>query len=178
MDAIPTLEQPTKSLSGQKIASKSLWMSISGRNFRYVSVLLAGGIAVGMWASDLYGLADFTSDRLVNACGVVAQIAATMMGFLLAALAVLASVANMRLVRNMQRTGHYSVLLARLFISATLFFLLMVVAVSALFFGQTIPFALDALFGLGFSASASLFEAFRNLTAVLLALKPSTKSLE
>ena len=47
--------------------------------------------------------------------GLLAQIAATMLGFLLAALAILASITGHRLIRNMQKTGHFKVLLNRCF---------------------------------------------------------------
>ncbi len=47
--------------------------------------------------------------------GLIAQISATMLGFLLAALAILASISGHRLVRNMQKTGHFKVLLEKLF---------------------------------------------------------------
>lgn len=47
--------------------------------------------------------------------GLIAQISVTMLGFLLAALAILASISGSRLVRNMKRTGHYSVLLSKFF---------------------------------------------------------------
>ena len=49
--------------------------------------------------------------------GLIAQISATMLGFLLAALAILASISGHRLVRNMQKTGHYRVLLHRFFVN-------------------------------------------------------------
>lgn len=47
--------------------------------------------------------------------GLLAQISVTMLGFLLAALAILASISGHRLIRNMQKTGHYKVLLNRFF---------------------------------------------------------------
>lgn len=58
---------------------------------------------------------------LRSAAGVIAQIGATMLGFVLASLSILATLANTRLVRNMQRTGHYRVLLRRMFGSVTAF---------------------------------------------------------
>jgi uncharacterized membrane protein YozB (DUF420 family) len=153
-------------------------MGISARNFRYCLVLVAGGIVVGYWAAQQFGPVDFGAERVINLFAVVAQIAATMMGFLLAALAILASIAGMRLLRNMQRTGHYTVLLTRLFISATFFFLLMLEAGTAMFLGNRLPLAMEMLFGLIFACCASLVEASLKLTAVLMALKPTGKALE
>lgn len=153
-------------------------MGISARNFRYCSVLMLGGAAVGYWAGQQFGAPDWSSDRLPNAFGVVAQIAATMMGFLLAALAILASIAGMRLLRNMQRTGHYAILLSRMLISAFFFFLLMVEAGAGLLLGARLPYAVDMMFGLIFVCCASLIEASLKLTAVLMALKPTGQTLE
>lgn len=56
----------------------------------------------------------------------LAQVSATMLGFLLAALAILASIAGSRLVQNMKKTGHYSVLLKRFAINSLAFGIAMV----------------------------------------------------
>ncbi len=63
-----------------------------------------------------YGLiAELSPADLRTFVGLLAQISVTMLGFLLAALAILASIAGHRLMRNMQKTGHYQVLLKRFF---------------------------------------------------------------
>lgn len=66
-----------------------------------------------MWQYDLLQRMD--SAELRTAIGIAAQISATMLGFLIAALSILASISGHRLLRNMQKTGHYQVLLRRLF---------------------------------------------------------------
>lgn len=66
-----------------------------------------------------------------SAVGIGAQIAATMLGFLIAALSILASISGHRLLRNMQRTGHYQTLLRRLFWNSAAYGVAMVVAVAA-----------------------------------------------
>lgn len=153
-------------------------MSISARNLRYCLKLLAGGALVGYWAAQQVGLIDFGADKTTNFFGVVAQISATMLGFLLAALAILASIAGMRLLRNMQRTGHYSILLSRLFIAYALFFLLMIEAGAAMLLGARLPLAMEMLFGLMFASCASLVDASIKLTSVLMALRAAGKTLE
>jgi hypothetical protein len=77
-------------------------------------------------------IAAFTVDYKRSTAGSIASIAATMLGFLIAALAILASIAGQRLVRNMQRTGHYTKLLKLFFWSATAYLVTLIVATSAL----------------------------------------------
>lgn len=64
-----------------------------------------------------------------TSAGILAQIGATMMGFVLALVGVLASLASTRLLRNMQRSGHFNVLLALLLVTALVFGFLTVVGV-------------------------------------------------
>lgn len=70
---------------------------------------------------------------LRTAAGVISQIGSTMLGFVLASLAILATLVNTRLVRNMQRTGHYRVLLRRMFGSVSAFGLLTLAGLIFLF---------------------------------------------
>lgn len=148
------------------------------RRFRYCLKLCLGSIIVGLWFSHLFGHIDLSADRTTNMFAVIAQIAATMMGFLLAALAILASIAGMRLLRNLQRTGHFSVLLSRLFIAAACSFFLMISAGAAMLLGDRMGFAMELLFTLIVASCASLIDASMKLTAVLMALKPSGTKLE
>jgi hypothetical protein len=86
------------------------------KNWTKISMFLslAGGFAI--WHYGL--LAGLTPSDLRTFVGLLAQISATMLGFLLAALAILASIAGQRLLRNMQKTGHYRVLLQRFFVDS------------------------------------------------------------
>jgi hypothetical protein len=54
-----------------------------------------------------------------------------MLGFLLAAMAILASISGTRLIRNMQKTGHFVVLLNRFFVNTIAFGISMVIAIAA-----------------------------------------------
>lgn len=58
---------------------------------------------------------EATLSNSAVAVGILAQIAATMLGFMMAVLAILASINNTRLVRNLKRTGHFHRLLAVIF---------------------------------------------------------------
>ena len=63
--------------------------------------------------------------------GLYAQVSATMLGFLLAAMAILASISGHRLIRNMQRTGHFVVLLNRFFTNTIAFGISMISALGS-----------------------------------------------
>lgn len=96
-----------------------------------ISVIIAAGALYGI---EHYGLLlQVKADTLSSAAGVIAQISATLAGFLLAVLSVLATIVNTRLVRNMQKTGHYQLLLHRLFANAAVFVVSMVVGMVAVF---------------------------------------------
>lgn len=71
--------------------------------------------------------------------GIFAQIAATMLGFLIAALSILASISGHRLLRNMQKTGHYRVLLRGFFINSAAYAVAMLAAFGALMFKLFFP---------------------------------------
>lgn len=84
----------------------------------WISLVIAFG-GLGFAASaEVNGLP--VSDMRV-AAGALAQVAATMLGFIVAALSILTAVVNNRLMRNMQRTGHYRVLLREMFHCALAF---------------------------------------------------------
>ncbi|MEN7430399.1 hypothetical protein VA599_06545 [Chromobacterium sp. TRC.1.1.SA] len=78
------------------------------------SVLICLLIGWGVWKYNL--LSRLSASDARTFLGLLAQVSVTMLGFLLAALAILASIAGHRLVRNMQKTGHYRVLLSCFFI--------------------------------------------------------------
>lgn len=76
-------------------------------------IALASILGLLAWHGDVVN--ELKSPDARAAAGVVAQIGATMLGFVLAALAILMSISSSRLIRNMQRTGHYQVLITRMF---------------------------------------------------------------
>lgn len=96
------------------------------KHFTKLSLVLSvafGGVA---WYR---GMLDCIADaELRSAVGIASQISATMLGFLIAALSILASISGHRLLRNMQKTGHYRVLLRRLFWNSGAYGLAMVLA--------------------------------------------------
>lgn len=153
---------------------------ISASNLRFAAGVAIGGAAVAWLLRDRFPPAGTAFDlaTLVSAAAAVAGVAGTMLGFMIAALAILASIAGMRLLRNMQRTGHYHVLLGRLFITSVFFALLLVTSLAALFFHPIFPSIWAAMFGLMTSAAVALFDAMRKFAIVLFALKPDGPTLE
>src|SRR5437899_2263891 len=99
------LPRPESSLSWTRSSAWALMFWIK---------CLVGGAVLGYAGWHFEILNAFTGGELRNSVGVVAQIAATMLGFVLAALAILLTIAGTRLLRNMQRTGHYGHLLSRM----------------------------------------------------------------
>lgn len=152
-------------------------MNTSGINCRFALYSLVvgtlGSVAIHHWMN-----ACFSSEELRTIAGTAAQISATMMGFLLAALAILASIANMRLLRNMQRTGHYQVLLGRMLVSAAMFFLLLIFSMSVLVVPDSIPHVIEFGGGLMIGSCYALTDAIWKFSAVLFSLKPNGTSLE
>lgn len=73
-------------------------------------LLAAAATALASWGM---GWSPVLQDQaaVLAFAGTVASIAATMLGFMLAALAVLASISNTTLVERMRKTGHYDDLL-------------------------------------------------------------------
>ncbi len=88
--------------------------------------------------------------------GTLAQVAGTMLGFMLTALAVIASITNTELVRRMRSTGHYNELLQNLFCGSLLFLFCAVLSLLSLLGVSLPPFAMAALFGLHIAALVEL----------------------
>jgi hypothetical protein len=152
-------------------------MRILGINAKFALVVLLVGI-VGGWAVHALGVPHIESSDLRQIASTAAQIAATMIGFLLAALAILASIANMRLLRNMQRTGHFQVLLGRMIVAAIYFFLALVFCMTALVIPDQVPYAIPIGAGLLIASCFALADATWKFSVVLFSLKPESKPLE
>jgi hypothetical protein len=80
-----------------------------------------------------FGLFETDEANLRSALGIVAQVSITMVGFVLAALAILATIAHTKALKNLAKTGHYSFLTRRMSISMVLFGLLAAVCLVFIF---------------------------------------------
>lgn len=104
--------------------------------------------------------------------GTMASIHATMLGFMLAALAVLASINHTHLVAMMHRTGHYKNLLATLFTGCCLFLVTAIIAISIMFGLPARPQIMAVLVGLHLGCLVSLLDIGRKFWLVLTSLRP------
>jgi len=89
-------------------------------------ILIAGTVGY----TDL--LDSLAAQEIKSAIGVIVPTAVTMLGFVLASLAVLATIAQTKLVRNMSKTGHYGLLLNRMFSCLIVFGLVAVLGMALL----------------------------------------------
>lgn len=131
---------------------------------------LSAAIAFAGWYMDaLHGLG---LPQMRAAIGATAQISATMLGFVLAALAVLATIANTKLVRNMQRTGHYKLLMQRMYGCIIAFGVVTITGLILLFAPRIHS---DILYAFAFVVMVSallLYDVTRKLWTVLGRLHP------
>lgn len=114
------------------------------------------GIAVAVAASaglNYFGITPNppTTDRS-TVFGTLAQVAGTMLGFMLAALAIVASISETDLVKRMKETGHYDSLLQNLFLGALLFLGCAVMSLLILLGVPLSEKAVSTLFGLHLAA--------------------------
>jgi|GEM_PF-2479852 len=152
-------------------------MRILAINVRFALVVLAVGVGGGL-AVRYLNVPHIESSDLRQIASTAAQIAATMIGFLLAALAILASIANMRLLRNMQRTGNFQVLLGRMIVAAIYFFMAMAFCMTVLVIPDLVPCPIPIGSGLLIASCFALGDATWKFSIVLFSLKPESSQLE
>jgi hypothetical protein len=122
------------------------------------------------WFWDVYP--SFKEEATLSAFGgSVASISSTMLGFLLAALAVLASISHTHLLKVMREQGYYRDLLDTMLIGFLLF-LLCAISGFCLLFGMQLSSKVGmVLIGLHTAAVVSLLDIGRKLWLVLRNLK-------
>lgn len=81
----------------------------------FVPLLTTAAAMVAVWYFDAHLALAAREERLLAAASAAASVGATLLGFMLAALAVLASINHTHLVQMMRRYGHYDDLLATVF---------------------------------------------------------------
>lgn len=132
---------------------------------------ILGGILLTI-ISAWNGWAIFPDNDHVTTITTVVQISASMMGFMLAALAILISVADKPLVLNLQKSGHYQDLLNTLFVASVIFAVAFFLSGTVLIFGVTIPYWKHFLLLLLFSGSLALLQTGWKFWLVLSNLHP------
>lgn len=77
-----------------------------------------------------------TLDQQISVLGTLAQVSVSMMGFMLAALAILASISDKPLLKNMANMGHFKDLLLSLFTACAVYMCTFLIAGSVLVLGD------------------------------------------
>ncbi|NUZ07660.1 hypothetical protein [Piscinibacter koreensis] len=132
-------------------------------------LVLVASAAVCRWGGVTVTVAE--PGALLTVGGTVASVSATMLGFLLAALAVLASINHTHLVRMMRQTGHYKDLLHTVFASCATFLLCLLLGFT-LALGFEIPgWTRGAIVPAHLAALASLVDVGRKFWLVLCNLR-------
>jgi len=156
-------------------------LNIFLRVTRPLPTFIASAIFVWVWGYLGFPGLPRTTEAVasaVTATGVLSQIAATMLGFLMAVLAILASISNTRLVRNMQRKGHFHLMLVSIF-AASLGFAAVVASSLVIsfrpdFFVSVAP----VVTGFTFFSVILFISSMTMLWQTLAHLKPSSQTIE
>lgn len=122
-------------------SSSSSMKSSDARIIGYVE--LAIGAAVSAIA--IYAMEQLRPDAVRTIASALSSIAASMIGFVVAAVAIVWSARDKTLLANMQKTGHYHDLVDELCYSVVLYLISMVVSVAALFLTDAWVFAITAI---------------------------------
>jgi len=127
-------------------------------------VSLAAGLA-------FYKLALIEPSQIYSAAGVVAGVCATLLGFLVAAVALVTALTDKTLISNMRKTGHYRVLVSDTFMTCTFLLITLSVSVFSLVVSGSILKATFSavLFGLALSL-LYVYEAGRRFSLIVQSL--------
>lgn len=139
----------------------------------FVTLAATGGT---WWLSQRYCLSD---ELLRGAASAFASVGVTMLGFMLAMLAVLVSVSDRRLLRNMNRTGHLKRLLERVYWAGAYFGVSMIASLAGLFLSsQPLGFSMSIATGALVGALYLLFFVGKSFWRVLTISPEGDKVLE
>lgn len=142
-----------------------------------VALLIALAAGIGSWwLTTQYCLTD---DLLRGAASAYASVGVTMLGFMLAMLAVLVSVSDRRLLRNMSKTGHLQRLLENVYLAGGYFGASMIASLVALFLSaKPLSYSLSFATGTLVGALYLLFFVGRTFWRVLTISPEGDRMLE
>nr|WP_288120062.1 hypothetical protein [Thiomonas sp.] len=138
-------------------------------------IVPAVAFAASLGATAYFGvsLPDGDPSRMIGIGSAVASVSATLLGFLAAALAILASIDQSHLVGMMKKTGHYRDLLHTVMWAAIAFFLALALSMVVVA-GWSHPLWLrDVLLATTVAALASLVDVGRKFWLTLANLRSS-----
>jgi len=147
-------------------------MSISDKEivFWIKCIVVAGFVTWLAVSRDLVeGLA---AGDMRSAVGVIAQLSGTMVGFVLAALAILTAMGDSPLIRNMLRTGHFQLLLRRMLVCMIVFGVSTLIGATYLFIPVLTSIHCYVLLSISFFAMLLLSDVCRKFWIVLSNLNP------
>lgn len=107
------------------------------KHWNKISLAAAALLAYLAFKAETFQALEAMDSR--NIVGIFAQISATMLGFLMAALSILATVSGNRLMRNLRKTGHYRSLLSGFFLNTVAFTAAMLASFAALLISNGAP---------------------------------------
>lgn len=111
------------------------------------------------------------ADQVSGLAATLAQIATTMLGFMLAALAIVASINHTHLVQMMKRTGHYQDLLLTLLAGSLAFLACAILSMGVLFGMELDGRLMSILVGTHVAALFALVDVGRKFWLVLTSLQ-------
>lgn len=150
-----------------------------------VALLVGGGGSIAFYkVPTLASLSDY---RALGS--LVASVAATLLGFLIAALALLASVSQHWFIRNLQRTPHFSGILKDLYISSSRYLAALIAAfgmmlapappgTSDVVHGSALHVATCVALGLIVVATLTLIPVGKKFWLILINLRPNGTRFE
>jgi len=142
----------------------------------YPVLVSTAGFAIGFGASHTAGLSLPTdASNLVAVASAIGSVSATMLGFVLAACAVVASVSNVQFVQNLMRTRLYRDLLATLVVAAATFLLCAASGYAMLFGLRPSGWITSVVVGLHAAALFCLLDVGRKFLLLLKNIVPPSK---
>lgn len=135
-------------------------------NFRLLAPIITLPLSVwGMWHFKF--LSSINEDVAQSIAGTFTQVGASMLGFMLAAMAILATISDAHLVKVMKVQGHYADLLKTLFIGCLIYLLMTGIGVVLLFCPTSWWVAKYLLVGVSISSLISLSDLGHKFWLVL-----------
>lgn len=137
---------------------------------RWTKLLPRAAAAVAVAVSFLKW-SELEPQQIYSAAGVIAGVSATLLGFLITAVALITALMDRTLIINMRKTGHYRVLVGDAFLTCGLLLATLAVSTASLVLTEA-PLRLvfsATLFGLALSL-LFVFESGRRFSLVIKAL--------
>lgn len=150
-------------------------MNTSAKRNNYIFLLKIFLSTIIIFLATIYfcNLDNIPIDIYKSAAGIIAQTSITMVGFVLACLAILTTISHYKLIRKMQDSGHFYILLHRMFFCIFSFLILTIISVVMLFHIEKVNFFLYALILLSIFSLLLLIDVIIKLRITIINLRAS-----